>query len=82
MDFISEKSVLRVNLDFMGFLFTVRLGNPKKDLQNYSREQWSFAKYACAYKTAVLKDSFSNPFSDFPIERLKSVKIQKQIFQR
>ena len=26
------------NPDFMDFLFTVRLGNPKKDLQNYSRE--------------------------------------------
>ena len=25
----------------MDFLFTVRLGNPKEDLQNYSREQWS-----------------------------------------
>ena len=67
----------------MDLFFTVRLGNPKKDFQNYSREQWSsFAKYACACKTVVLKDSFSNPFSDFPIERLKSVKIQKQIFQR
>ena len=59
------------NPDFMDFLFTFRLGNPKEDLQNYSREQWScqFAKYACACKTAVLKHSFSNPFSDFPIER-------------
>ena len=27
------------NPDFMDFLFTVRLGNPKKDLQNCSREQ-------------------------------------------
>ena len=59
------------NPDFMDFLFTFRLGNPKKDLQKFSREQWScqFAKYACACKTAVLKDSFSNPSSDFPIER-------------
>ena len=42
-DFISEKSVLRVNLilDFMGFLLTVCLGNPKKDLKNYSREHRS-----------------------------------------
>ena len=40
-DLISENSVLRVNLDFMGFLFTVRLGNPKKDLQNYSHEHRS-----------------------------------------
>ena len=28
-----------------------------------------FAKYAYACKTAVLKNSFSNPFSDFSIER-------------
>ena len=27
-----------------------------------------FVNYACVCKTAVLKDSFSNPFSDFPIE--------------
>ena len=48
MYFTSAKSVLMVdfklrnpNPDFMNFLFTIRLGNPKKDLQNYSREQWS-----------------------------------------
>ena len=35
-----------------------------------------FANYACACKTAVLKDSFPNPFSDFPKE------IQKQTPQR
>ena len=29
------------NPDFMDLLFTVRLGNPRKDLHNYSREQWS-----------------------------------------
>ena len=29
------------NLDFMDFLVTVRLGNPKKYLQNCSRKQWS-----------------------------------------
>ena len=28
-----------------------------------------FTNYACACKTAFPKDSFSNPFSDFPIER-------------
>ena len=28
-----------------------------------------FANYACACKTAVLKNSFSNPFADFPVER-------------
>ena len=30
-----------------------------------------FADNACACETAVHKDSFSNPFSDFPIERQK-----------
>ena len=42
-----------------------------------------FTNYACACKTAVPKDSFSNPFSDFPIELNRTVKrkIQKQIFQ-
>ena len=30
-----------LNPDFLDFLFTVRLGNPKKDLQNCSREQRS-----------------------------------------
>ena len=29
------------NPDFLDFLFTVRLGNPKKDLQNCSLEQRS-----------------------------------------
>ena len=29
------------NPDFMDLLFTVRLGNRKKNLQNSSREQWS-----------------------------------------
>ena len=59
------------NPDLMEFLLTVRLGNPKKDLQNCSRQGRSFfANYAGACKTAVLRDSqFPNPFSDFPIER-------------
>ena len=50
------------NPDFMDFLFTVRLRNPTKGLQNYFEIVNSFANYTCAYKTAVLKDSFSNPF--------------------
>ena len=72
MDFTCEKSVLRVdfNPDFLDFLFTVRLGNPKKDLQTVlANSGLLFANYACACKTAVLKNSFSNPFADFPIER-------------
>ena len=52
--------------------FTVPLGNLEKDLQNYS---WNsgilFTNYVYACKTAVLKDSFSNPWKE----------IQKQISQ-
>ena len=55
------------NPDFMDLLLTVRLGNPKKDLQNCSRQERSFfANYACVCKTAVLKDSqFQIPFRIF-----------------
>ena len=68
--------------DFMDFLFTVRLGNPKKDSQN-CLVNWGllFAYYASACKTAVPKDSFSNPFFGFPNRSVK-MKIQKQISQR
>ena len=55
------------NPDFMDFLLTVRLGNPKKDLQNCSRQERSFfAYYACACKTAVLKDSQFQSLFGFP----------------
>ena len=70
------------NPDFMDFLLTVWLGNPKKDLQNCSREQRSFfANYARACKTTVHKDSqFQIPFR---ISQLNGKKeIQKQISQR
>ena len=61
---------------FHGFPFYRSMVKSEKDLQNYSREQRSSFCYlcACACKTAVLKDSFSNPFSDFSIERLKKKK--------
>ena len=43
----------------MDFLFTVRLGNPKKDLQNCSCVQRSsFANYACACRPLFLKTVF------------------------
>ena len=35
------------NSDFMDFLFTIQLGNPKNDLQNYSHEKWSSFCYLC-----------------------------------
>ena len=55
------------NPDFMDFLLTVRLGNPKKDLQNCSRQERSFfANYACACKTAVFKDSQFQSLFGFP----------------
>ena len=47
---------------FLGFPFYRSIGNPKKDLQNSGL---LFANYTCACKTAVVKDSFSNPFLDF-----------------
>ena len=37
-----------------------------------------FANYACACRTAVLKNSFSNPFSDFP-KKTERKEIQAQI---
>ena len=67
---------------FHGFLFTVRLGNPKKDCKTtLVNSGLLFAKYACACKTAVLKDSFSNLFFGFPNRTVK-MKIQKQVSQR
>ena len=58
------------NPDFMDLLFTVRLEIRKRICKTVLvNSGLLFAKYACACKTAVLKDSFSNPFSDFLIER-------------
>ena len=70
------------NPDFMDLLLTVRLENPKKDLQNcYRQERSFFANYACACKTAVHKDSqFQIPFRIFQSNGKKE--IQKQISQR
>ena len=76
-DFTYEKSVLRVDfnweihiriswISFLPFDWKIRKRICKTILVNSGL---LFAKYACACKTAVLKDSFSNPFSDFPIER-------------
>ena len=60
------------NPDFMDFLFIVRLGNPKTICETILLNSGLlFANYACAYKNAVLKDSFPNPCLDFPIEQLK-----------
>ena len=58
------------NPDFMDFPFTVRLGNPKNDYCKtiLVNSGLLFTNYACICKTADLKDSFSNPFSDFPMQ--------------
>ena len=68
----------------MDFLFTVRLGNPKEDLQNYSREQWSLLIMRARARLLFLRTVFQilfpisqkkrkkgNPRSD--ISALKSV---------
>ena len=76
-DFTSEKSVLRVDfnkeiqiqiswISFLPFNWEIRKRICKTFLVNSGL---LFAKYACTCKMAVLKDSFSNPFSDFPIKR-------------
>ena len=56
------------NPDFMDFRFTILLGNPKKDSQNCSPEQRSFLLLT----RARARPLFSNPFSDFPVEREKN----------
>ena len=68
------------NPDFMDFLFTVRLGNPKKDLQNYSREQWSsFYKLCVHVQDRCSKEQSFKSFFGYP-KRTKE--IQEQISQR
>ena len=66
------------NPDFMDFHFTVRLGNRKEDFKTVVvNSGLLFATdYACVCKTAVLKDRFSNPFSNSKME------MQKRICQR
>ena len=55
----SENGFQRLDICLWIFIFTVRLGNPKKDCKTILvNSGLLFAKYACACKTAVLKDSF------------------------
>ena len=72
-DFISEKSVLRVKgwiriswIFFLPLDWEIRKRICKTILVNSGL---LFANYACTCKTAVLKGSLSNPFSDLPIEQ-------------
>ena len=65
------------NADFMDFLFTVWKRICKTVLVNSGL---LFNNYACACNASVLKDSFTNPFSDFSNGTVK-LKIQKQIYQ-
>ena len=54
----------------MDFALSVRLGIRKRICKTILMNSGLlFANYASACKTAVPKDSFSNPFSDLPIER-------------
>ena len=59
-------SIKKSKSGFHGFPFYRSIGKSETILVN---SDLLFAKYACACKSAVLKDSFSNPFSDFLIER-------------
>ena len=60
----------------MGFLLYRFIGKSEKDLQNYSREQWSFLckLCVCVRDHCVLEKRFSNPFADFPIKRKETRK--------
>ena len=50
------------NQDFMDFLCTVQLGNPKKDLQKYSLEQWSFCILCGHMQDRCFQGQFFKPF--------------------
>ena len=55
-----------LNPDFMDFLIAVRWEIPKRICKTVLlNSAVLFVNYACACKTAVLKDSFSNPFRIF-----------------
>ena len=70
------------NPDFMDFLFTVRLGNPKKDLQNYSRELSvvPFLLIMRALARPLLRTVFQILFRIF--QSVGKKEIQQQISQR
>ena len=70
------------NPDFMDFLFTVRLGNPKKDLQNYSRELSvvPFSLIMLALARPLLRTVFQILFRIF--QSVGKNEIQQQISQR
>ena len=70
------------NPDFMDFLFTVRLGNPKKDLQNYSRELSvvPFLLIMLGLARPLLRTVFQILFRIF--QSVGKNEIQQQISQR
>ena len=70
------------NPDFMDFFFTVRLGNPKKDLQNYSRELSvvPFLLIMRALARPLLRTVFQILFRIF--QSVGKKEIQQQISQR
>ena len=62
-------SIKKSKSRFQGFPFYRSIGKSKNKICNTILVNSSllFADYAWACKTAVLRDSFSIPFSDFPI---------------
>ena len=87
-DFIFQKFVLRVDfnleiqirISWVSFFYRF-IGKSEKDLQNYSREQWSFLCKLCVgvQDHCVLEKRFSNPFADFPIKRKETRKSRTDV---
>ena len=64
-------SIMNSKSGFHGFPFYRSIGKSEKRICKIVlvNSGLLFVNYGCTCKTAVLKDSFSNPFADFPIER-------------
>ena len=68
----SENGFQRWDICSWIFIFTVGLGNPKKDLKTVLKNSGlARARLLSKKKNTVHENSFANPFSDFAIERWK-----------
>ena len=68
----SENGFQRWDICSWIFIFTVGLGNPKKDLITVLKNSGlARARLLSKKKNTVHDNSFANPFSDFAIERWK-----------
>ena len=65
-----RKRISSLRYMLLDFLLTVRLRNPKKDLENCpNNSDLARVRIISKKKTAVQGNSFANPFADFPVER-------------